>query len=158
VKARFIESARAAFRRGLAKFRNQLSVFLLCLALSVFLWVLVKLSKEYYYTVDYRLKYTHAPVNLRLASVSDSILSLKLRIQGYDFFTERLFIGQENTYEVNLRRIRLHFTDGGARGFMLTNSLGYDIAAQTSYTHAYVAVSPDTLFFEFERRGYRKPH
>jgi hypothetical protein len=158
VNARFIESAGASFSRGLAKFRNQLSVFLLCLAFSVFLWTLVKLSKEYSYTADYRLKYTHAPVNMRLAGVSDTILSLKLKIQGYDYFTERLFMGRENTYEVNLRRIRLHYTDGGAKGFMLTNSLGYDIAAQTNYTHSYVAATPDTLFFEFERRGYRKPH
>ncbi len=154
----FTEAIRSAFRRGGARFRNQLSVFIVCMAVSVFLWILVKLSREYYYSVEYHLKYTHVPSGYRLVAAADSILYLKIRIQGYDYFTERLFMGKESTYEISLRSLHLRPSENGARGYLLTNSIGYDIASQSGYTHSYVTTSPDTLFFDLERRSAKKAH
>lgn len=150
-----IESAR---KRGDRKFSIQAYVFLACLVISVFLWALVRLSKEYYYTVDYRLVYTGAPSMLRLAGVSDTVLTLKLKAQGYDFFMERVMTGANNRYEVNMRQMKLKPAGTGYKGYLLTPSLGYEIVSQTGYPHSYLSTSPDTIFFEFERRGARRNH
>jgi hypothetical protein len=145
-----IESARE--RRGL-KVSFHLYVFLVCLAISVFLWALVRLSKEYTYTVDYRLVYTGTPSVLRLTGVSDSVITLKLRAQGYDLFLERVLTGGNNSYEVSLRQLKLRPSGARYKGYMLTPALGYDIVSQTGFPHSYLTTSPDTIFFEFERKG-----
>ena len=151
----FIENARN--RRG-TKFRNQLSVFLVCLLLSVLLWALVRLSKEYIYTVDYKLHYKHIPAGYRLTGYSDSVLTVEMKVQGYDFFTDRLLRNEANSYDVNLRNIKLRNTSTGIRAYMLTNALGYEIISQSNFPHSYLSTTPDTLYFQFERRGLRKNH
>lgn len=145
-----IESAR---KRRDQKFSIQLYIFLVCLVISVFLWALVRLSKEYYYTVDYTLVYSGAPSMLRLAGVSDTVLTLKLKAQGYDFFMERVMTRDENNYEVSLRQMKLKPAGDGYKGYMLTQALGYEIVSQTGYPHSYLLTDPDTIFFEFERKG-----
>jgi hypothetical protein len=150
-----IESAR---KRGDQKFSIQLYVFLACLVISVFLWALVRLSKEYYYTVDYKLVYTGTPSMLRLSGVSDTVLTLKLKAQGYDFFMERVMTGGSNRYEVSLRQMRLKPAGAGYKGYLLTPSLGYEIVSQTGYPHSYLSTTPDTIFFEFERKAARRDH
>ena len=140
---------RTARERKKLKFSYKLYVFLVCLAISIFLWALVRLSKEYYYTIDYRLTYTGTPSMLRLTSVSDTVIRLKLKAQGYDLFMERVFIGKENTYEVDLHQVKLKPSAGGYSGFLLTPSLGYDIVSQTGYPHSFVSTTPDTIHFEF---------
>ena len=148
-----IDSAR---KRGEKKFSFQVYIFLVCLVISVFVWILVRLSKEYYYTVDYKLIYTSAPSMLRLAEVSDTVLSLKLKAQGYDLFMERALSGSDNTYEVNLRQLKLKPTATGYSAYLLTPSLGYEILSQNGYPHSYLTTSPDTIFFRFERKSLRR--
>ena len=148
-----IESARE--RRGL-KYSFKLYVFLVCLGISVFVWALVRLSKEYSYTVDYRLLYTGVPSSLRLISASDTVITLKLRAQGYDLFMERVMTGSENTYEVSLRHVKLRWAGQSYKGYLLTPSLGYEIVSQTGFPHSYITTSPDTLYFEFERKPGRR--
>ena len=148
-----IENARR--RRG-QKFSMQLYVFLVCLVISVFVWVLVRLSREYSYTVEYKLRYTGAPSMLRLSQASDTVLLIKLRAQGYDLFMERVMTGSDNDYEVSLRQIKLKPYGTGYKGYLLTPSLGYEIVSQTGYPHSYLSTTPDTIFFEFERKGTRR--
>lgn len=151
----FIEKARR--RRGL-KFRNQLYVFLICLAVSVFLWILVRLSKDYNYTVGYKLDYVHMPYGFRLVDASDSVLNIALKVQGYDFFSERMFMKGESRFDVSLKNVRVRTTDDGYTGYMLTNALGYEILSQSGVPHTFLSTSPDTLFFRFEKRGIKKTH
>lgn len=143
---------KTARERKKLKFSYKLYIFLVCLAISIFLWVLVRLSREYYYTVDYRLTYTGVPSMLRLTSVSDTVIQLKLRAQGYDLFMERVFTGKEHSYAVDLQQVRLRHTESGYAGYLLTPSLGYEIVSQTGYPHSFVSTSPDTIHFEFERK------
>ena len=148
-----IETAR---KRRDQKFSIQVYVFLVCLVISVFVWVLVRLSQEYSYTVSYRLRYTGTPSLLRLSEVSDTTLTLTLRAQGYDLFMEQVLTGSDNIYEVSLRQLKLKSSGSGYRGYLLTHSLGYDIVSQTGYPHSYLSTYPDTIFFEFERKGSRR--
>ena len=66
MKSDFLEFIGNARQRRSEKFRNQLYIFLVCLVLSVFIWALVRLSKDYYYSIEYSLNYTQIPGNLKL--------------------------------------------------------------------------------------------
>ena len=144
-------------RKGL-KIRKQLYVFLMCLAVSVFLWVLVRLSKDYHYTVGFKLNYNHMPYGYRLVSASDSVLNIDVKVQGYDFFSERLFMKEESRFDVSLKNVRIRATETSYKGYLLTNALGYEILSQSGVPHTFLATNPDTIFFTFEKKGYKKIH
>jgi len=139
-------------KRRSQKFRRQFSVFLICLLVSVFLWSLVKLSRDYYYTVDYSLNFTNIPPSYKLISSSDSLLTVSMKVQGYDFFTEKLFPRDTRTYAMDLSSIKVKGKSGEVYGFLLTAPMGYDIASQSRYRNHLLSTTPDTIFFRFERR------
>jgi len=121
--------------------------------ISALLWGLVKLSKTYFYTVDYHMHYTHVPDNLVLVGASDTLLTLQIRIQGFDFFTERYFINRDRHHDVDMKRVRIRYRDHQLFGFLLANSIAKDISSNSVFPMEVVSISPDTLFFRFEHKG-----
>ncbi|MCX6243294.1 MAG: hypothetical protein NTU98_01200 [Bacteroidetes bacterium] len=152
----FIDFIRNARKRKVEKFRNQLSVLLICLVISVFLWILVHLSKEYYYTTEYRLNYTQVPWNMKLISSSDSVLVLTIRIQGYEFFSEQFFRHKKRECDVSLRGLKVKYDEDEAQGYMLTRGIARNIAEQASYPLEVYSTAPDTIFFTFERKSLKR--
>jgi hypothetical protein len=152
MKSDFLEFIGNARQRRSEKFRNQLYIFFACLVLSVFIWALVRLSKEYYYTLEYNLVYTEVPGSLKLTDISDSTISLKIRVQGFEFFTEQFFSRQRREFEVSLHNVRLRYNGDHIRGFLLTNRIGREIISQSNFPSEVFFVSPDTLFFDFEKQ------
>ena len=156
MKSEFIEFIGNARQRRTPKFRNQLYIFLVCIVLAIFLWALVRLSKDYYYSIEYHLVYTQVPANLRIVAVSDSTINLKIKIQGFEFFSEQFIIKQYREFEVSLRNVRLHYPGDHTTGYLMTNRIGKEIISQTNFPSEVYFVSPDTLFFEFEKQVPRK--
>jgi hypothetical protein len=120
------------------------------------LWVLVHLSKEYFYTAEYRLNYTQAPWNMRMVSCSDSTLNLTIRIQGYEFFSEQFFRRIKRECDVSLRGLKMKIGDDQVNGYLLTRNIAKNIAEQTSYPLEIFSTSPDTIFFTFEKKSIKK--
>lgn len=152
MKTDFIQFIGNARQHKSANFRNQLSIFLICLVLSLLIWFLVRLSKDYYYAMEYHLTYTNIPAKLKLNATSDTILTVKIKVQGFDFITERFIIPHERRFDVSLQNIRVRYTDNRVWGYLLTNRIGKDLVAQSSFSGDVYFVTPDTLFFEFEKR------
>jgi hypothetical protein len=153
MKSDFLEFIGNARQRRSAKFRNQLYIFLVCLVLAIFLWALVRLSKDYYYSVEYHLVYTQVPSHLRMMSCSDSTINLRIKIQGFDFFSEQFILKQYREHEVSLRNVRLRYLGEHTMGYLLTSRIGKEIISQTNFPSEVYFVSPDTLFFEFRKQG-----
>lgn len=156
MKSIFLEFIGNARQRRTERFRNQLYIFLICLLLSIFIWALVRLSKDYYYSIEYHLNYTQVPSNLRMVATSDSTINLRIKIQGFEFFSEQFIIKQYREYEVSLRNVRLRYLGEHTLGYLLTNRIGKEIISQTNFPSEVYFVSPDTLFFEFEKQGPRR--
>ncbi|MEI6434253.1 MAG: hypothetical protein WCP32_05360 [Bacteroidota bacterium] len=156
MKSDFLEFIGNARQRRSEKFRVQLSVFFVCLAISIFLWILVRLSKDYYYSVEYHLNYTNLPGNLRIINASDSLLTLKIKLQGFEFFSEQFLIKQDRQFDVSLKNVRIHYSGEGTTGYLLTNRIGREIISQSSFPNDVFFVSPDTLFFEFEKQSIKR--
>jgi len=156
MKSDFLEFIGNARQQRSEKFRHQFSVFLICLLLSVFIWALVRLSKDYFYSVEYHMVFTQLPGNLRMISQSDSTLNLKIKIQGFEFFSEQFIIKQYREVDVSLRNLRFKSFGEHTVGYLLTNRIGKEIISQTNFPSDVYFVSPDTLFFEFEKLPYKK--
>lgn len=152
MKSDFFEFIGHARQRRSEKFRQKLYVFLICLVLSIFIWALVRLSKDYYYSVEYHLNYSHTPSYLRLVSSSDSTIFLRMKIQGFEFFSEQFIIKQYREHEVSLRNVKLRYLGEHTIGYVLTDRIGKEIISQANFPGEDFLVSPDTLFFEFKKR------
>ena len=152
MKSDFLEFIGNARKRRSEKFRIQLSVFLVCLVLSIFIWALVRLSKDYYFSFFYSLNYTEVPGGFRLTGASDSVLTLKIKVQGFEFFSEHFLTKQDRSFEVSLRNVHVRYTGDHVWGYLLTTRLGKEVISQSNFPGDSYFVSPDTLFFEFEKQ------
>lgn len=156
MKPELFELIGNARQRRPEKIRKQLYVFLVCLFISFFFWSLVRLSKDYYYSVYYHLNYTSLPANLKMSGYSDSTLHLRIRIQGFEFFSEEFLVKQRREFDVNMQNVRVIYQGETIRGYLLTNRLGREIIAQSGFPSDGYFVSPDTLFFEFIKTGIKR--
>jgi hypothetical protein len=156
LKPEFIEFIEKARRPKGVRFRHQSYIFLVCLGISIFIWLLVRLSKDYIYTVSYHLNYSYIPDNLKLTGVSDSIITLHIKVQGFDFFSEQYFRSRTRSLEINLQDARLHFTDNRQGGYIIANSISREIANQTNFPLEIYSITPDTIFFTFEKRSLKR--
>jgi len=152
----FIEFIRNARKRKVEKFRSQLSIFLLCLIISIFLWLLVHLSKEYFYTAEYRLNYTQVPWNMKMMSCSDSVLILTIRLQGYEFFSEQFFRRKKRECDVSLRGMKMKIGEDQVDGYLLTRDIARNIAEQTAFPLEIFSTAPDTIFFTFDKKALKR--
>jgi len=152
MKPEFIELIGNARKRRSKRYRNQLYIFLMCLLVSILLWALVKLSREYYYTIDYRLNFTHIPVSYRLVKASDTILTLNLKVQGYDFFTDRVFRSSSHQYDLDLSTVQPAPHGPAFQGYLLTAPIGYEITSRSRFQNYLISVTPDTIYLYFERK------
>jgi hypothetical protein len=152
----FIEFIRNARKRKVEKFRNQLSIFMICLIISIFLWILVHLSKEYFYTAEYRLNYTQVPWSMKMVSCSDSMLILTIRLQGYEFFSEQFFRRKKRECDVSLRGMKVKIGEDHVNGYLLTRGIARNIAEQTTYPLEIFSTAPDTIFFIFDKKALKR--
>ena len=151
MKPEFIELIGNARRRQGLKFRNRLSVFLVCLFISILLWMTVKLSAEYYYSIDYHIRVTGVPKNYTLVQLSDSILTVHMKLQGYDYVTDLLFESGSLSYNLDISTLKVRWKNETYQGFLLTNYLGHEITVASPFQKHLVSTTPDTLYFTFDR-------
>jgi len=151
LKSGFIDLIGKARKNRGEKFRHQLYIFAICMIISVFIWSLVRLSRDYFYTVNYSIHYANLPSNLRMTGYSDSLLTVSIRIQGFDYFTEEFIHARNPKYTVSLRKIKVHAEDGQITGYLPTFDIGREIKSQMNFQTEVYMVFPDTLFFDLER-------
>jgi len=156
LKSGFIDLIGKARKNRGGTFRHQLYIFAVCLVLSVFIWSLVRLSRDYYYTTNFRIHYTNLPSNLRMTGYSDSILTVSIRIQGFDYFTEEFIQPRNPKYNVSLKKIKLYTEDNQVGGYLPTADIGREVKEKMNFQSEVYMVSPDTLFFDLERLAPKK--
>lgn len=151
MKSGFVDLIGNARKNRGEKSRHHLYIFAVCFLISVFIWSLVRLSRDYFYTVNYRIHYAHLPSNLRMTGYSDSILTVRIKIQGFDYFTEEFIHARNSKYTVSLRKIRIHSDNGEISGYLPTSDIGKEIRDQMNFQTEVYMVLPDTLYFDLER-------
>jgi len=91
-----------------------------------------------------------------MVATSDSTINLRIKIQGFEFFSEQFILKQNREYEVSMRNVRLRYLGEHTLGYLLTNRIGKEIISQTNFPNEVYFVSPDTLFFEFEKQTIKR--
>lgn len=132
------------------RLRNRLSVFLVCIFISLFMWGLIKLSRDYEAPVKYIIYPVQLPEGKILVGSPDSVITLIMSAKGLDLYA-RMFLRGKNSVEISLAGIRLHRDGDQYRGILRSARLMKSISQQLPIGARLIGIEPDTLHFVFEK-------
>jgi len=134
------------------KLRSRLPVFLACLGVSAFLWILVQIAEDYYYSVEYPLVYSEVPARYQLVQGNDSLLLLKVKAEGFNWFSEQ-FLKPSNPFELRLRHYKPVRSGDAYRIIIPSSNLSGEIASQCKLSGKLISVFPDTIYVNLKRKN-----
>ncbi len=134
-------------KKGFGRRDNQAKLFFL--VLSVFLWFLIKLSKEegFVQTIDFPVVYENFPSHKELKNNPPEQISIRLKAQGFNLlkYTFRSFKPIVVDVEA-LQAVR-----GEEHGYWLTNSQQEFIERQLEADVEVLSIRPDTIHFRYSK-------
>ncbi len=155
MKISFIDFIKSAFVNRDEKFRQKLSIFLICLLISVIIWFTIKLSDEYDTIIEIPLTFTHIPKNKVLTYISDSVLQVEILEKGSDLI-RMMYVETPDPVNISLRFLPVYPKGGAYHGMITTSALINDIEREHNLLGKIVSISPDTIYLTFEPEKSRK--
>lgn len=154
-----MKNAGFSFRRILVpsskKYRNKLSVFLICTVISFFMWGLIKLSRVYETPIKYHVNYTNTPSDKILVHSRDTVITLNVKARGLELYG-KLFNPEKNHIKLDLSGIKLRNKGNVLTGYLRTSKALREIAGQLPKDFLLIGVEPDTLHLTFENEFFKK--
>jgi len=155
LKISFIDLIRSIFGKKDEKFRQRLSIFLVCLVISVIIWFTIKLSDEYDTVIQIPLTYSHIPKNKVLTYSSDTVLQVEILEKGSDIL-RMMYLQEISPIVVSLRFLPLYPKGEEYLGFINPSMLINEIERQKNLLGKIISTSPDTIYLHFEPEKTRK--
>lgn len=155
MKISFIDLIRSAFGKRDEKFRQRLSIYFICLVISVIIWFTIKLSDEYDTVIQIPITYTHLPKNKVLTSSSDTILQVEIIEKGVNLF-RMLYLQGISPVPVSLRFLPVYPKGGVYQGIINPSLLINEIEREKNLLGKIVSIIPDTIYLYFEPERSRK--
>ncbi|MBV2227289.1 MULTISPECIES: YbbR-like domain-containing protein [Sphingobacterium] len=128
--------------------RRKLSIFLRCIIISFLAWTLFAISSDYTFTKKASMSYVNLPENKAFHPLQSDTVTVKIKMSGWKVFMERL--------HPDTAKIQVDLSGLKSRNFIVFgNQIGF-INRQFPTDKQVVAVSPDTLYFDFSKQTQRK--
>ena len=133
------------------QFRKRVLLFSVFLLVSVFIWLLNALSKNYTTHIPYPLVYENLPENKVLVGDLPGELDLSVNAHGYALLRYKVFRKPDPVLlSVSSFNLSRQGSDGN-RGFLVTRYLKDHVARQLPDDLQLMELQPDTLHFQFAR-------
>ena len=97
---------------------------------------------------------TTVPANYLLTGYSDSTLMIKIKSEGFSWFSDR-YIKDPEPVEVNLSQVKIIHRGDHYLGVIPTASLSHVLANQLDLANRPLSIFPDTLYVNLERKAER---
>lgn len=136
---------------------RKLMIFLFFVVLSTIFWFLNQLEDEYVSDITLPVRYTNFPNNKILVNELPDHFDLRVRAHGYKLLEYKI----SNKFlpfaiNVNSLTLRMHSQSSYAKFFSRTALLSDKIEDQLSSELEIVSILPDTLYFEFADKIFKK--
>lgn len=137
------------------KFRKKFSIFLLCLLISVFMWMFIKLTRDF--TLDFRfaVAYENLPKHLILSEIPDSLLTIGLNAKGFELLSAKYLHGKRKLL-INCKDERIRHNSGGYYMHIVVSRLLPQINQQLPSSRSIAYISPDTITLRFTKASHKK--
>lgn len=139
------------------KIRNKkTAVFLICLGISAFFWLLIKLSAEYEISVDIPIVYSDFPKGQTLINQPDSNVSVRIRDNGFDLLGASLF-GNHEKLNLSISSMKSNKQNSfKSKSYILTKELFPSIKESFNAAKQISIIEPDSLVLYFEKQAFKK--
>ena len=136
--------------REKVKVNKKLLIYLFFLFVSIALWYLNALSKDYTTIIYYKVRYENFPKGKALVSDMPEKLGLKVKGLGFSIFKHKV-IAYTKTINLPIDNFRLNISrnDNQYNYFLLTRYTKEWIGNQLTSDVQLIDVQPDTLVFKF---------
>ncbi len=133
------------------------TVFLACLGLSAFLWLLRTLSQEYAETLSIPVAFVNAPEERILMNELPVTLNVEVQALGFDVLWHKLNPQHETlTIDLKEEKLRKVTHEGKSKQFLLSSTQLIKLDGLFSPSITELKLLPDTLYFEFVKRQSKK--
>ena len=129
--------------------KANVSIFLFCLVISVSIWVLIKMSKNYSSDIDYKLNFINPPANQIISEVLDSVVYLQIDSRGFDLLNRQYF-KKSRPLNIDLQGVEVHKPTSSSESYILSESILNQIRNQNDFPNYINRIYPDTLHLKLE--------
>lgn len=138
------------------EWKRKMMVFSFFLAISVIIWLLNALSKNYTTEINYPISYSNFPENKILVSDVPDHLELKVNAHGYAILSYKL-TNRPIPLSFPLNSFTMNTLSGDtSRLYVLTRYARERVARQLPSELQLLEISPDSLIFQFAAEVSRK--
>lgn len=130
-------------------------VFLVCLVISLFIWLSIKMSQDYQTVIPVRINFTNLPLNKSLTSYTDTVVTVELSERGTDLIRIKYF-EKEKEANVSIKNLRFFREADHYKGYLHTSNIINQVEFALGLTGKILAIYPDTLVILMEERISRK--
>lgn len=128
---------------------------MICVAISFFMWGLIKLSRVYEAPLKFRINYTNYPADKVLVKAEDTLLTIFVKARGLELYAKMLD-PSKNVIDIDLSGIKLYSEGDSYYGHVRSSRFLKDISTQLPQDNILVGVEPDTLRLVFEPEYHKK--
>lgn len=138
-----------------ARFSRKLNVFLVCLIISVIIWLLISLSKNYSTEVEFPVEHYGFPQDRVLIDPLPQKLTLEVNSHGFELLTYKLF-SRKDPVQVDMGKLRYRDRGERRKAYLPTRELLDRLSQQFPDNTRIEDVDPDTLFVSMAPREKKK--
>jgi len=135
--------------------RRKLKIFLVCVAVSVLMWLLISLSKQYNQTIFIPVRYINYPQQKTLVNAVPNRLAVNISGTGFELLKlDRSLV--DDTLTINLDNLKMNMRGGYERGFLDPAFLSSSLEQRISGALSINQVLSDSIEFIFDLRVTRR--
>ncbi|MFD2871085.1 CdaR family protein [Mucilaginibacter ximonensis] len=128
--------------------RRRISAFFTCLVLALVAWVITVLSSSYNYTVKEIITFKNAPLKRAFHSLQSDTVNITVKGTGWQMLLSKI---REANHQIKIDLSPLDYED-----FVVVSSQLPAINAEKAIHNQIIAITPDTLYFDFTNRSVRR--
>jgi len=137
------------------KSKYNIYVFLVCLFVATFIWLLIKFSKDYDFQVKIAIEYVNIP-NDKYITNADTLVTITLNVNGPYFLTKKIL--RKANLSVDLSEVS--FTKKSRGNFItsidIKKVIGDFVKNEYPYANRLTSVMPEALQLELEAAAVKK--
>jgi hypothetical protein len=131
------------------KSRTQLYIFLICLAFSVFIWLIIKLSEENITEITYEIELVQVPEGKIVVSGENQVIKIGYKEKLSDIFSLQ-FLKSREPVRVSMANVPVKQIGRRYQAVVFPAHLADYISRQQEFNFQIVSISPDTLTYILE--------
>ena len=128
----------------------RLIVFLVCLVISILMWLFIELMKDYTDDIKYNVTFINAPKNLILTHSGDSVISIGMSAQGFELLAAK-YAHKLRELTIDLSTLKISPNGDSYMAYLPSAQIVEQLGTQIRFEKQITYIKPDTLFFRFSK-------